>query len=85
MPTQKALYLVEAHGRFEVRDKNIQEPNPGEVLVEIHAAGLNPAEWRVHTNDILIEEYPTILGLDASGIVRKLGAGVSKFAVGDRV
>ncbi|GJE89880.1 zinc-binding alcohol dehydrogenase family protein [Phanerochaete sordida] len=85
MPTQKALYLVEAHGRFEVRDKDIQEPAPGEVLVEIHAAGLNPAEWRVHTNNILIEEYPTILGLDASGIVRKLGADVSNFAVGDRV
>ncbi|GJE89863.1 zinc-binding alcohol dehydrogenase family protein [Phanerochaete sordida] len=82
---EKALYLLEAKGRFAIKDKAIQEPGPGEVLVQIHAAGLNPADQKVHERDILVKEYPAILGLDAAGIVKKLGADVSNLAVGDRV
>ncbi|KIP04739.1 hypothetical protein PHLGIDRAFT_182222 [Phlebiopsis gigantea 11061_1 CR5-6] len=81
----KALYLLEPKGQFEVREKEIPQPGPGEVLVQIHATALNPVDWKIHTYALFIENYPTILGLDSSGVIAKLGEGVTTFAVGDRV
>lgn len=85
MSTQKALYLLEAKGQFAVREKNIPEPGTDEVLVEIHAAALNPVDWKIQTNDIIVKEYPAILGLDAAGIVKKVGNGVTNVDAGDKV
>ncbi|EKM58607.1 uncharacterized protein PHACADRAFT_253069 [Phanerochaete carnosa HHB-10118-sp] len=46
MSTQKALYLLEPKGQYAVQERDIQEPGPGEVLVEIHATALNPSTGR---------------------------------------
>lgn len=85
MSQQKALYLVEPKGNFEVREKDIQEPGPGEVVVEIHATALNPVDWKIQAYNFFITDYPTILGTDAAGVVEKAGEGVSNVAVGDKV
>ena len=85
MSTQKALYLLEPKGKFAVKERDIQEPGSGEVLVEVQAAGLNPIEWKIQAFDIVVQEYPAILGFDSAGIVKKVGAGVANVAVGDRV
>ena len=85
MSTQKALYLVEAKGALAVRQREIPTPGEGEVLVEIHATALNPIDWKIQAFDVIITEYPTILGLDAAGIVKAIGASVTNLAVGDRV
>ncbi|EKM58627.1 uncharacterized protein PHACADRAFT_207436 [Phanerochaete carnosa HHB-10118-sp] len=85
MSSQKALYLLQAKGQFAIKERDIQEPGPNEVLVEIHATALNPAEWKVQTYGIFITEYPAILGCDAAGIVKKVGAGVTDISVGDRI
>jgi hypothetical protein len=82
---QKALYLVEPQGDFEVRSRDIQEPGPGEVLVEIHATALNPVDWKIQAYNLFIKDYPTILGTDSAGIVKKVGEGVTNVAVGDKV
>ncbi|EKM48037.1 uncharacterized protein PHACADRAFT_52376, partial [Phanerochaete carnosa HHB-10118-sp] len=82
---QKALYLPQAKGQFVIRERDIEEPGHGEVLVEIHAAALNSGEWKIQAFEILITEYPAILGADAAGIIKKVGAEVTDISVGDKV
>ncbi len=62
-------------------------PGPTEVLVQVHAAGVNPVDWKVRTAGGLGEEvtFPLVLGWDVAGVVTALGAGVARFAVGDAV
>lgn len=63
-------------------------PGPTEVLVRVHAAGLNPVDWKTRAGGGvagLLGQTPWILGWDVSGVVEQLGAGVTRFAVGDAV
>ena len=86
MAQQKALFLeTPVNGEFRVRTKAIPKPGPGEVLVKIHATGLNPVEWKIRAFNFLVEKYPVILGLDGAGTVEDVGEGVSTLAKGDRV
>ena len=55
------------------------------MLVKVHAAALNPVDWKIQKYGIFIETFPAILGSDVAGEVVELGAGVSSFKVGDRV
>jgi NADPH:quinone reductase-like Zn-dependent oxidoreductase len=64
------------------------EPGAGDVLVRIHAAGVNPIDWKLRegqTRNWVHVELPAVPGLDFSGTVEKLGSGVTKFKVGDDV
>jgi len=63
-------------------------PNSGEVLVRIHAAGVNPIDWKIRsgaTASRFATSFPAILGYDFAGTVQALGEGVTDFTVGDRV
>lgn len=84
MPTQKALFLVDPAGTLAVREYPVPTPGPGEILVEIHAAALNPVDWKME-EDKLVKEYPAVIGIDAAGIVHALGEGVTGLVVGDKV
>ena len=85
MPTQKALYLPEPKVPVVIQEREIDEPGPGEVLIEIHAAALNPSDWKIQALGILVTKFPVVLGIDSAGVVKKVGAGVTNLAVGDRV
>ena len=64
------------------------QPQPGEVLIRVHAAGVNPFDWKVregYMKDYLPHQLPLILGWDVSGVVEAIGAGVSKFKKGEEV
>lgn len=66
----------------------VPEPGPGQLLVEIHAGGLNPADYKIrsgHLADLFPVRFPRILGGDVSGVVRVLGAGAGRFSPGDEV
>ncbi|ALE85282.1 NADPH-quinone reductase [Pseudonocardia sp. HH130629-09] len=70
----------------------VPEPGPGEVLVRVHAACLNPPDWYLREGmpEVPAElrppmTLPLILGTDVSGVVAALGEGVVDFAVGDEV
>ncbi|KAI0783891.1 GroES-like protein [Irpex lacteus] len=85
MSTHKALLLLEKNGEYAVRDVPTPKPGPGQLLIEVRATALNPADWKRHDIGVLISEYPAILGIDAAGVVKAVGEGVTNFAVGDRV
>lgn len=80
----KALFLLEPKGQFVVQEVDTPEPGPGEVVVQIHATALNPAEWKIRDSGRFVTKWPVILGCDASGVIAKVGEGVTNFVVGDR-
>jgi NADPH:quinone reductase-like Zn-dependent oxidoreductase len=85
----KAILLT-AHGGPEMlRLGEAPDPvaGPGEVVVDIHAASVNAADYKVRLGGppYELKHFPHILGRDFSGVVSALGAGVTDFAVGDAV
>ncbi len=67
-------------------------PGPGEVLVRVHAAGLNPPDWYLRDGYRSLPPewqpspvFPLILGSDVSGVVETVAPGVAGFAPSDEV
>ena len=63
-------------------------PGPGELLVRVHAVGLNPIDNLIPKGDfkpILKLRLPATLGSDLAGVVVEVGSGVTRFNVGDAV
>ena len=84
----KAAYFDRHGGPDVLKYGDAPDPaaGPGEIVVDIHAASVNGADWKVRAGQYSqITEFPYILGRDFSGIVRALGAGVDDFQVGDAV
>lgn len=68
----------------------IEEPHPGpfEVRIAVHAAGVNPSDWKRRAGlyrEFEAVTFPSGVGVEASGIVDEIGPGVSNVAVGDAV
>ena len=63
------------------------EPLPTEVLVRVHAAGINPVDWKTRAGQGMagLQRIPLILGWDVSGVVEEVGFGVTTLAPGDEV
>lgn len=63
-------------------------PGPGELLVRVHAVGLNPIDNLIPKGDfkpILKTRLPATLGSDLAGVIVAVGSGVTRFTVGDAV
>ncbi|MFZ1056923.1 MAG: NADP-dependent oxidoreductase [Opitutaceae bacterium] len=90
MKTMKAVCIY-SYGGPEVliyEDAPCPHPGEGEVLVKVHAAGINPVDWKVregHLKEMLHHSFPLILGWDVSGVVESLGANLKRLKVGDEV
>ncbi|MFI9489651.1 NADP-dependent oxidoreductase [Promicromonospora sp. NPDC052451] len=61
------------------------EPRIGQVLVRVHAAGVNPADAMNRQTGIFGGQPPFVLGWDVSGVIEAVGPGVTLFAPGDEV
>ena len=62
------------------------DPSPGEVLVDVHAAGVGPWDgWIRAGKSALPQPLPLTLGSDLSGTVAAVGSGISEMAIGDQV
>ena len=84
----KAVYFEEHGGPEVLKYGDLPDPvaGPGEVVVDIHAATVNGADWKVRSGSYSkLETFPYVLGRDFSGVVSALGAGVTDFKVGDAV
>jgi len=84
----KAVLLIKHGGPKVLRLSEVLDPKagPGEVVVDVHAASINAADYKVRLGGPGHNlKFPHILGRDFSGVVSALGAGVSDVTVGDAV
>ncbi|WP_226535775.1 zinc-binding dehydrogenase [Fictibacillus halophilus] len=83
----KALLLEDKNMWHEMKVSETEKPatGPGEVLVKVKAAGLNPVDYKTATNGNPNWSYPHILGVDAAGVIEEIGESVTGFQKGDRV
>jgi NADPH:quinone reductase-like Zn-dependent oxidoreductase len=74
---------------LEVREVPAPQAGPGQILVRVSAAGLNPMDWIMTADADTAARFglslPVGFGTDYAGVVDQVGAGVSGFAPGDRV
>ncbi|MGB3956316.1 MAG: NADP-dependent oxidoreductase [Brooklawnia sp.] len=70
----------------ELRDREVPRPGPGQLLVEVRAAGVNPYDVKFRSGRVGTDRpLPAGLGSEVSGIVAAVGEGVDQFQVGDAV
>jgi NADPH:quinone reductase len=84
----KAIHVHEFGGPEVLRLKEVPtpQPGPGEVLVRMHAAGVNPVETYIRAGTYArLPELPYTPGNDGAGVVEQVGADVSELRAGDRV
>ena len=73
---------------LHVADVDRPSLGPGQVLVRVKAAGINPGEAAIHEgmfDSIMPATFPSGQGSDLAGVVEEIGEGVDNFAVGDEV
>lgn len=84
----KAAYFMRNGGPEVMEYGEVPDPvaGPGQILVDVHAASVNGADWKVRSGrHAPTTAFPYIPGRDFSGVVSALGSGVSDFKLGDEV
>ena len=82
---------IKKYGERDVLEV-VQLPRPtpghGQVLIEVHAASVNPIDFKLRSGSMKLIHplrFPAVLGFDLSGVVLETGPGASKFQIGDQV
>src|SRR5215213_5123907 len=84
---------IKRYGGSEVVEINQSAPAPndpsaGKVLVDVKAAGVNPADWKIregYFQQMMPLQFPSTLGMDFSGVIEKVGEGDPDFKQNDEV
>lgn len=83
--------VIDAYGpsdRLQLREVDRPEPGPGQVLIRVRAASVNPIDWKTREGKLramLRLSMPTVLGVDVAGEVEAVGPAVTRLKVGDAV
>jgi NADPH:quinone reductase-like Zn-dependent oxidoreductase len=82
----KAVFIERFGGPDVLKYGDLPDPvaAPGEVVVDVHAASVNGADWKVRAGEYKQSKFPLVLGRDFSGVVSAVGAGAD-LKVGDPV
>jgi NADPH:quinone reductase-like Zn-dependent oxidoreductase len=83
----RAITQKELGGPEVLFETELPRPKPRatEILVRVHAAGVNPTDWKHRENGGFLGEPPFVLGWDVSGVVAEVGFGVTLYRPGDEV
>lgn len=86
----KAVYISNYGGIEELTYGDLPMPEVGDndVLVRVHAAAVNPVDWKIRKGFLqkrIQFEFPLILGWDVAGVVEETGKNVTRFKKGDQV
>jgi len=86
-PTMKAALVETNDGPFRLAEIARPNVNPGEVLVRIHASGINPLDTKIRAGAAAHARHPlpAVLGLDLAGVVVAVAPDVTAFRPGDEV
>ena len=81
----KAAFIERYGGPGELKYGELPDPvaGPGEVVIDVHAASINAADWKVRVGDYKQAKFPYVLGRDFSGVISAVGQGVTDLKVGD--
>jgi NADPH:quinone reductase-like Zn-dependent oxidoreductase len=83
--------LIEQYGGpevFKITEIPKPVPGPGEVLIKVYAASVNPVDWKIRKGNLkmmLSKKFPKILGIEFSGLIEEMGENVTDFKKGQRV
>ena len=88
--TTQIVNAIQVHsngGPDQLKLERIPRPQPGEgeVLVRVHAAGVNPVDWKIREGLFSKMEFPYVPGADLAGTIEEVGAGVTAFQAGQPV
>lgn len=86
----RAIAIETFGGRDRLCPMELDRPvtGPGEILIRIVAAGVNPVDWKIREgllSGAFPHDFPLVPGWDAAGVVEELGEGTSRLRKGDRV
>lgn len=73
---------------LELRDLDTPRVGPGEVLVRVKAASVNPVDWKVMSGGLdpfMMTVFPAVPGWDVAGVVEAVGLDTPEFRVGDEI
>ena len=85
MATMRAVQVSEAGGEFELVERAVPEPGPGEALVRVHACGICHSDMYVKYGGFPGTTYPLVPGHEIAGVLEAVGAGVQGWEPGTRV
>ena len=83
--------VIDSYGgpdRLRIGEMEAPQPGPGQLLVRVRAAGVNPVDWKIRRGSlrmILPAKFPLVLGYDIAGEVEAIGPEVARFEPGDPV
>jgi NADPH:quinone reductase-like Zn-dependent oxidoreductase len=86
----KAAYIEEYGGsdQFKIGELPMPEIGVKDVLIEVHAASINPVDWKIrqgYLKTMIPYQMPLVLGWDVAGTVSAVGSEVTDFKIGDEV
>lgn len=83
----KAAFIEQYGGPDVLKYGDLPDPvaGPGEVVIDVVAASVNGADWKVRVGQYEQSKFPFALGRDFSGMISAIGEGVADFKVGDGV
>ncbi len=86
-PTMKAAVIDGPQAPFRLADIPKPSAGPGQILVRVHASGVNPLDTKIRAGAAGHARHPLpgILGIDLAGVVETVGAGITRFRPGDSV
>ncbi len=88
--SMRAIRVHDYGDADQLQLEQIQHPEPqaGEVLVQVYAAGVNPIDWKIRQGlrkNMLQMQFPYIPGMEIAGVVQEVGSGVTALKVGQAV
>src|SRR6266705_788042 len=83
----KAVFIEHYGGPEVLKYGDLPNPvaAPGEVVIDVVAASVNAADWKVRAGQYAQSKFPIVLGRDFSGVVSTVGNGVEGLKIGDSV
>src|SRR5260370_20621606 len=90
-PTMRVIHMYRYGGPEQLKLEEQPFPEPpsaGEVLLHVHAAGVNPIDWKIRQGllkDFQPVTFPYTPGIEVAGVVEDVGPGVTAFEIGQAV